>query len=484
VLKERHRIFFSLLVALDTAVIVAAQAITLGVANDWDFQAFAIRQLLMQRPAAIMIAGIPLTVFCMAAFGLYRPRRDRMFLSEFFDLLKACATAWGILYIAIGLMREPFLRWDEANFFLVIYALVLIISISLYRYLFRLFLRLIRRRGWNLRHVAIIGTGRLAQITCNTFTRNSWTGINCAYFISHHDTTRRELCVNRPVCGGLDDLESVLKKRRVDGVIIALPQSRAHLLPDLLMRLEQFAVEVRIIPDVRPKYMPINLSVALLDGMPVLSVRQTPVNGYGAVFKRVLDLIIGSLALLFFSMPMLLFAVLIKLTSPGPILFRQQRVSIGSRPFEMYKFRTMRWEPVNETESENQDTTDQRGTDAWTKPNDPRITRLGAWLRKTSLDELPQLFNVLKGDMSLVGPRPERLDLIEHFREDWRGYMLRQNVKAGITGWAQINGLRGDTSLRKRLRYDLYYIRNWSILFDFRILFMTVFRGFRNPNAR
>lgn len=538
-LKERHRIFNSLLVVTDICVIAGAQALTFGLGN----LNYSNNPLLANNDNHTLISlafSIPVTLLCMTIFGLYRPRRDRAFSSEFSDLIKASALGWGTLYISMGLSRDPFLSLANSGKLLILYAPVLLLCLSLHRFTFRLFLRFIRQRGWNQRHVAIIGTGRLGQIACKTFLSNSWTGINCAYFISHHDTTRRNKCMDKPVKGGLDELESILEGHPVDSVVLALPQSRAYLVSDLLMRLERFAIEVRIIPDVSPKYMPINLEVAELDGMPVLSVRQSPLSGYHAVFKRMLDLAGVFISLIIFSIPMLIISLLIKITSPGPILYKQQRLSMGIRTFNIYKFRTMKWEPestaktsvltdkapestaadgtktltiqaaksngksynnthisnpkpqlntpttASELESKpltNDISTELRGTNAWTQRDDPRITKFGNWLRKSSLDELPQLFNVLKGDMSLVGPRPERLDLIEHFRDDWRGYMLRQNVKAGITGWAQVNGLRGNTSLRRRLRYDMYYIRNWSIMFDLRILLLTPIRSFRNPNA-
>lgn len=506
VLKERYRFFISVLVGMDTAVIFGTQFLAFGLLTRSGIHLPV--QWPSPRTITFLTADIPLTLFCMMLFGLYRPRRDRGFLSELFDLIKACGVSWGVLYIALGMVGDPLMSQPDAAWRIGAYGIMLLGALSLQRFVFRSSLHFIRHRGWNLRHVAVIGTGRLGQIACRTFARNTWTGIKCTYFISHLDTTSREELLGLPVRGGLDNLEEILAGHRVDGVVIAIPQSRSYMLPKILMRLERFAVEVRIIPDVRPKYMLMNMAVAELDGMPVLSVRQSPLNGFGAVVKRAVDLAGSALALLVFGLPMLLIAALIRLTSEGPILFRQRRVSLGGKSFEIYKFRTMydvsdevmasvppggdngkltadmRASAAPAPSSDEESIPVLRGTDAWTQPDDPRITLLGCWLRRTSLDELPQLFNVLRGDMSLVGPRPERQELVEHFRDDWRGYMLRQNVKAGITGWAQVNGLRGNTSLRRRLRYDLYYIRNWSIMFDLRILALTTFRGFRHPNAR
>ncbi len=473
-LKERHQVFVSLLSGMDTLVLAAG--FTLAHLLSRSLGADPPPELFTRLSLLALAAGVPILLVCMAVFGLYRPRRDRSFDSELLDIGKAVIVGWGLTILAWQLVAPTYTGASAGTVEIIALPVCLFVCLIVHRYAFRLILRTLREHGWNRRHMAIIGTGRLGQIAYHTFLRNSWTGINCAYFISHHDTTRREQCLDHPVCGGLDDLERVLEQRPVDGVIIALPQSRSHLLPSVLMKLSRFPVEVRIIPDVSPRYMPINLAISELEGMPVLSVRRSPLSGYGAMVKRLVDLAVGAAAMVIFGPLMLFIAALIRLEDGGPVFFRQTRVSIGGRHFAIYKFRTMSSGGDDEAPA-------GRGIEVWTHRDDARITRIGAWLRHFSLDELPQLFNVLRGDMSLVGPRPERLDLLEHFREDWRGYMLRQNVKAGMTGWAQVNGLRGDTSLRKRLQYDLYYVRNWSVLFDVRILFLTLLRGFRHPNA-
>jgi exopolysaccharide biosynthesis polyprenyl glycosylphosphotransferase len=248
---------------------------------------------------------------------------------------------------------------------------------------------------------------------------------------------------------------------------------QAAILPDLLRRLERHAVDVRIVPDVHPRYLPQSMAVSELEGMPILSYRECPITGLGGFTKRLLD-IAGALAgLLLFGPLMLACAAAVRVSGPGPVLFSQDRVSLGGQTFRILKFRTMRHAADEAAERAS----------AWTGRDDPRVTPVGRLLRRTSLDELPQLLNVLRGDMSLVGPRPERPELVARFRDDWRGYMIRQQVKAGMTGWAQVHGLRGDTGLKKRLQYDLFYIRHWSLGLDLRILWMTLFRGFLHPNA-
>jgi len=490
--KQQHQVFVALLAAIDALVISAAcyavwiilrwSYTTPHAVPMWDKQAMFPSRWESYIKEPLLPFAIPIVLFSMRACGLYRPRRDRSLWGEVGQLFKASIAGVGMLLLFMWFMGMDAMNssphpdlvlfgatMDSFRLQMIGLALVLPVLLSAHRVCFRTTLRALRRRGWNLRHVAIVGSGRLGQIVCSTLARNSWTGINPAYFVSHHDKTARQSAAGRPVAGGLAELESILEHQPVDAVYLALPNSRAAVVPELLRRLERFAVDVRIVPDVNPRHM--TMSVSELDGMPILSYRESPLYGLGGFGKRLVDLGGACAALVVFSPVMLLTALGVRLTSPGPIIFRQRRVSLGGGQFDIYKFRTM-WHVE-----------DERARASWTERNDPRITPVGRFLRRTSLDELPQLFNVLRGEMSLVGPRPERPELTERFREDWRGYVLRQHVKAGITGWAQVNGLRGDTSLRKRLQLDLYYIRHWSLAFDAKILLLTLFRGFVHRNA-
>jgi Undecaprenyl-phosphate glucose phosphotransferase len=437
---------------------------------------------------------VPIVLGVMWIFGLYRPRRDRSLWPEQVDLVKVAAISMGALIVGLWALEHSVITGrigpnshvdsgqvlgrsaDGGKVQLLFLALTLPVFLGLHRATFRLALREVRRRGRNLRHVAIIGVGRLGQIVSRTLGRNTWTGINVAYFLSHHPQTKRTECLGRPVLGGLDELQAVLERKPVDAVYLAIPNAQAAAVPRILEMLNKFAVDVRIVPDVPPRFVPQSMAVSELEGMPILSYRENPSTGLGGLTKRALD-IAGSLAAMALFFPLfLLIAVVIRLTSPGPVIFKQRRVSLGGRKFKIYKFRTM----FHVQDEMNGLAVTRNG---WTSRDDPRITPVGRWLRRTSLDELPQLVNVFKGQMSLVGPRPERPELIARFREDWRGYMLRQHVKAGMTGWAQVNGLRGDTSLRKRIQYDLFYVRHWSLWFDLRILWLTLFRGFVHRNA-
>ena len=490
--KQQHQLFVALLVCVDGLVITLAS-----------YAAWAIRRLVIERTwwpgqwehwikEPLVLFTVPIALLCIRSFGLYRPRRDRSLVNEAMQLTKASVMALVVLIPVMYLFDKTSIftqSYREVTFLGMVMdagrvqlgSLLLILPLALvaHRTTFRAVLRALRRRGWNQRHVAIIGVGRLGQIVARTLERNSWTGIKVSYFISHQDQTRRERCLDRPVLGGLNDLERILRENKPDAVYVALPSPRSNLLSGVLTRLERYSVDVRVVPDLSPRHLPQSMAVSELDGMPILSYRECPTHGMGGVSKRALD-IVGSLAaMLLFSPVAIVVAILVRMSGPGPIIFKQRRVSLGGEVFKIYKFRTMRHVEDEDAPSSSS----FRTTNGWTERNDPRITPIGRWLRKTSLDELPQFLNVLKGDMSLVGPRPERPELIERFKEDWRGYMLRQHVKAGITGWAQVNGLRGQTSLKKRLQYDLFYVRHWSLGFDLRILVLTLFRGFVHKNA-
>jgi Undecaprenyl-phosphate glucose phosphotransferase len=486
-LKQQHQLFASLLAAVDALVIVLACYAA------WLFRLNALGEPLPELPGnweatvrgSYFLFIVPVVLAVMWFCGLYRPRRDKSLWSEYGTIIRASVLSMLLLVAILWLLRMSIIDSadttvaeggiisetpDPGRVQLLALTVVMPALLCTHRTLFRSTLRQLRRRGLNLRHVAIVGIGRLGQVACRTIERNSWTGLHVAYFVSAAERSDRQTCLGRPVFGGLENLERTLEQRPIDAVYLAVPSARAHRLPELLRRLERFSVDVRIIPDVLPRYLPQSMAVGELDGMPVLSYRECPTRGLGGLSKRALDIAGSFTALLLFAPVMAACAVAVRCTSPGPIIFKQRRVSIAGETFKIYKFRTM-------YHVEDED------APSWTARNDPRVTPVGRFLRRTSLDELPQLLNVLKGQMSLVGPRPERPELIERFREDWRGYMIRQQVKAGMTGWAQVNGMRGDTSLRRRLRYDLDYIRNWSLAFDLKILWLTVFRGFTHRNA-
>ena len=271
--------------------------------------------------------------------------------------------------------------------------------------------------------------------------------------------------------GTIDNLQAILDLNVLDEIVITLALKEYERLGEIVQICEKSGVHTKFVPD----YFEVIPTIPYMEdvaGMPVINIRHVPLTElHNAILKRAMDIAGSLFGIVLFSPVMLAAAVAVKLTSPGPVIFKQERVGLHQKHFYMYKFRSMRLQ------------TDEEEKKEWTTKHDPRVTRVGRIIRSTSIDEMPQFFNILKGDMSLVGPRPERPYFVEKFREEIPHYMIKHQVRPGLTGWAQVNGLRGDTSIEERIRYDLYYIENWTLGFDIKILFLTVFRGFINKNA-
>lgn len=423
-------------------------------------------------PAAGNFARLlPIVLLCnLAGLGvlrLYGVPRMRAPLRQALRLISAAVLGW--LATVAALYYVSATPYSRIMLFLFLLANPLALLLS--RALVTRLLHVIHcRLGAGVRHAVIIGTGRLAQETLHRIRGNPCLGLRVAYFI---DAEERAACAQVhgvPVAGALPDLAACLTARPVDAAFVAVPARKAEAVERILQALLDLPISVAVVPDFTG-VLRLNSGVGELEGLPVVQLRDSPIGGWRAVVKRTIDFT-GALALLaIFALPMLCLALLVKLTSPGPVLYRQERMGLGGRPFTMLKFRSMRLNAEHETGP------------VWAHRHDARRTRLGVFMRRTSLDELPQLFNVLVGEMSLVGPRPERPHFVREFVHDLPGYMQRYNVKAGLTGWAQVRGLRGQSSLKKRLQYDLYYINNWSLGFDLFILAMTPFSGMVGRNA-
>jgi putative colanic acid biosynthesis UDP-glucose lipid carrier transferase len=298
----------------------------------------------------------------------------------------------------------------------------------------------------------------------------TWSGFNVLGFYDDDEAKRGTRIEGREVLGDCDAVAGDVPRRGIDQVWIALPLRAEERIKEILTTLQTQAVEVRFLPDIYGFHL-LNHSLREVAGFPIISLNETPFEGVAGVVKRIEDIVLGTLLLVAVSPFMAVIALGVRLSSPGPVLFRQTRVTWNGEHFEMLKFRSM---PVG---------AEAHTGPTWASPGEARATRFGAFLRRHSLDELPQLFNVLGGEMSLVGPRPERPEFVSRFRSEIPGYMQKHLVKAGITGWAQVNDLRGDTDLRERIRHDLYYIENWSLWFDLRIVFLTIGRMFSSSNA-
>jgi Undecaprenyl-phosphate glucose phosphotransferase len=398
------------------------------------------------------------------AFDLYRPNRLGSRLSEWVDIAKA--STLGVL-VLIAIMTFFFRLQDYSRVAIVLFWAFSIAAVSFSRAVFREGLRVARRRGYNRRYAIIVGGGEPAAEVLRVLRRRPDTGIQVLGLLGD----KRELPAGSvPWLGGLEDVRSVLDRHQVDIVVLAFPHRDTPCLPAVLAEIGDEPVAIHLVPDIF-SLASLRGGVEEFEAIPFIHLRESPLYGWNRVLKRVFDLALGSAALVVAAPLMLATAVALGLEGGGPVLYRQERMGLDGRRFRMLKFRTMRVDAEAETGP------------VWARPDDPRRTRLGAVLRRFSLDELPQLINVLRGEMSLVGPRPERPSFVEEFRRQVPGYMLRHKVKAGMTGWAQVNGWRGNTSIAKRIEYDLFYIERWSLAFDLKILALTLWQGFRDQNA-
>ena len=390
---------------------------------------------------------------------LYRPRRDDAIWRETVDVIKAFVVA----IVACILIDYALPQSNKiSRQFIATYAIIGTTLFATLRLIARATLRMLRRRGWNRRTALIVGSGRNAQKLCDALGRHTWTGIEVVAFVDDPAADRPTVIKGVPVQGPLSALEELIEQASVDMVFIALSGEQAARTAEVLTALETCVADVRLVPEISPVYS-LRPHVSTFEDLAVLGLRQTPLYGWNALLKRAFDLVVGGMCLLIAALPMTLIALAIKITDwRGPVFYRQRRMGLDGREFMMLKFRTMRVDA------------EARGP-VWSQKQDPRRTRLGGFLRQTSLDELPNLFNVIAGQMSLVGPRPERPEFIEQFKREIPRYMLRHKVKAGMTGFAQMRGWRGDTSLKKRIQHDVHYINHWSLGLDLRILLRTVF---------
>jgi Undecaprenyl-phosphate glucose phosphotransferase len=395
--------------------------------------------------------------------GQYRIHRLRRFREEMVGAIK------GTVLLSLLVMASTFYLRDqyESRATMLLFSLLTMAGILTSRRLSWFSIRYLRTCGFNQSLAIIVGTGRVARKTAWALRHASWMGIRNLGFVE--DQPNRWTS-DLDILGTTAELPELVRKYGVEHVFISMPLSRYHEARHVFDTLSQTLVEVRLVADV-PNLAGLSLTTSNLDGLPVIGLRESPHFGLNVIVKRAMDIAVSLSALLVLSPLMTIVALLVKLTSPGPVFYRQERCGLNGRPFQMLKFRSMRVDAERQTGA------------VWAQKEDPRRTPVGGFLRRTSLDELPQFINVLKGDMSLVGPRPERPVFIQQFSKTIPNYMARHCVKSGITGWAQVHGWRGNTSLRKRVQYDLYYITHWTPLLDFRILWMTVFHGLFHRNA-
>ena len=463
-IKENQKHFNRLQVVIDAFVIafsyVMAWVIKFQILkNDDGKLPFKVYMLAM-----VAIVAVYLVLYHM--FNLYTPKRVQGRRLELWNIVKAntvgIALILGVLYL---IKMIDFSRW------MLFYFVVLnVVLETIARNLIRYFLRSIRRNGYNLKHIVLVGYSRSAEEYIDRILDNPQWGYKIRGILDDHIEAGTEYRGIK-VIGRIANLMVILPVNRLDEIAITLGLSEYYRLEEIVNLCEKSGVHTKFIPDYN-RVIPTKPYTEDILGLPVINIRHVPLtNTFYAAMKRTMDIAGALCAIILFSPVMLFSAIMIKITSPGPLIFKQERVGLHNHTFMMYKFRSMDVQAPEQEKSK------------WTVKNDPRVTNFGKFMRKTSIDELPQLFNVLKGEMSLVGPRPERPFFVEKFKEEIPRYMIKHQVRPGMTGWAQVNGYRGNTSIKKRIEYDLYYIENWTLGLDVKILFLTIFRGFINKNA-
>jgi len=414
----------------------------------------------------LLVIMLPLWYIVFKAFGLYRPRRISSKFAEVADIAKGTTIAILILVSLTFFFR----KYEFSRLTFLYFWIICVVTLCIERIVFREFLRLIRKRGYNLRHALIVGTGDLALDVTDRVHSHPELGIKIRGFLSDNNSQIGSELEGFKVLDTFENIRNIVIDHNIDMVLITLPLSAHEKLKSILDDIGDEMASIMLIPDLL-EFATLRGSVGEFEGMPIISLRDTPLYGWNVVVKRVTDIVLSITILLAVSPLMLVISLLVKATSIGHVFYRQERMGLDGRIFSMLKFRTMETQAEKETGP------------VWAAKSDSRKTIIGSFLRKTSMDELPQFFNVLKGDMSIVGPRPEREFFIQQFRSKIPKYMLRHKMKAGITGWAQISGWRGNTSLEKRIEYDIYYIENWSLRFDLEIMWLTIWRGLVNKHA-
>lgn len=461
-LKKYQRFFNLILFLLDGFALTVAY-IT-AYLYKWGFQPVSQMDYLYLKAPLWMVPLLLVVYFFME---VYSPMRSRMFRKEMLVVIRAHAVGMAIVYGLLYLAK----MYIYSRVVLFTFGLLGLTLLLAERFAVRRVLRYLRKTGYNQKHLLIIGAGKVGADFARKVISNKEFGYNVLGFLDDDSKKKGSEILGSRVLGDCRVLPDLLDTNGVDEVIVALPLSAYEKYHDIVDTCEKAGVRVRIIPDYFD-YLPGRPRIEEFDEFPLLNIRFVPLDDpFNRFIKRLFDIIVSLTAIILTSPVLLGIAIGVKLTSPGPVFFKQERVGLNNRPFNMLKFRSMRVVADNSADTK------------WTTVDDPRKTRFGAFIRKTSLDELPQFFNVLFGSMSVVGPRPERPFFVEQFREDIPKYMVKHQVKPGITGWAQVNGWRGDTSIEKRIECDIYYIENWDLLFDIKIMFLTIFKGLVNKNA-
>ena len=467
-IKDNQKYFNGLHVLLDALAIAGSYLLAWYLKFEGPFVTEGAGALTMSFYFGALYFLVPGYLILYYWFKLYTPKRSQTLEKEILDIIKV-----NTIGVALFLMAITAFKLGDGNFSRILIGLFYIINVVitlLFRVVLRSSLRYFRKKGYNLKHILLVGYSRAAEEYINRINANPQWGYVVRGILDDHVPAGTQYRGVK-VIGTIENLEVVLPLSHLDEIAVTLALSDYDILEQIVSLCEKSGVHTKFIPDYN-SLIPNKPYTEDLNGLPVINIRYVPLtNTINKMAKRLVDIVGSAIGLILLSPILIVLAILVKTTSKGPIIFKQERVGLHNKKFYMYKFRSMKVQ----TEAE-----ERKG---WTVKNDPRVTRIGAFMRKTSLDELPQLWNILVGDMSIVGPRPERPQFVEKFKEEIPRYMIKHQVRPGLTGWAQVNGYRGDTSIRRRIECDLYYIENWSMVLDIKIMFMTVFKGFVNENA-
>ena len=465
-IKENQKHFNRLQVAIDAFVIAVSYFMAWFLKFHLPFLSDGGGRLPFRIYMSALLLIVPGYLLLYYACSLYTPKRVQGRRLEFSNIWKANTSGMFLLLAVLYMIK----LMDFSRHVIFIFYVVNICMEILSRTLIRVGLRKMRASGYNQKHILLVGYSRACEEYIDRILANPQWGYQIRGILDDNVAAGTEY-KGIKVLGRIANLMVILPQNHLDEIAITLGLSEYFRLEEIVALCEKSGVHTKFIPDYN-RIIPTKPYTEDILGLPVINIRYVPLtNTFNALVKRIMDIFGAIAAIVLFSPIMLFSVIMIKLTSPGPLIYKQERVGLHNRTFMMYKFRSMEVQPPEEEKK------------AWTVKNDPRVTNFGKFMRKTSIDELPQLFNVLKGEMSLVGPRPERPFFVEKFREEIPRYMIKHQVRPGLTGWAQVNGYRGNTSIRKRIEYDLYYIENWTIGLDVKILILTFFKGFVNKNA-
>jgi Undecaprenyl-phosphate glucose phosphotransferase len=410
--------------------------------------------------------------------GLYRLRRGRSRVDDFFAVFvgSILAVVFGIvatLYVQAYFATSAAKDRGTYEVSQIVWAIFLVLNVVL-TYASRELVREVLERRWRagvgLKRVLIAGSSELGRLVADKILEHRELGYQIIGFVDDKAPGDHLGYRGLPLLGTIDEAGEISTRESIDHLYVALPPEQHIRMLELLEIASRECVDVKVVPDLL-QVIALRARLEDLDGVPVININDVPLQGFNSIVKRAIDIVISTASLVVLSIPLGVIAALVRLTSSGPVFYRQERMGLDGKPFTILKFRSM------------QDDAERETGPVWAKADDPRVTGLGRFLRRSNLDELPQLWNVLRGDMSIVGPRPERPHFVEQFKHRIPQYMLRHKVKAGLTGWAQVNGWRGNTPLEKRIEYDLYYIENWSVRLDLKIIWLTLIKGFFQKHA-